>query len=134
MLSISIENKDINRDFLRKLKTKFRIIIMSLLNVQQIKRISLEISELLDIEFNYIKLLELVIRNTTLLALDDKLFFIISNVKKYPDTDYKIVDLLRIAEYGTLTIRPYPVIRKSISIIKDDLDTYIKRYKVMGWF
>lgn len=132
--SIDLKDFKIDKTFIRLLLFKFKILCLSRIDAYQVKRINNDLYNLLGVEINYIKLLNTGVRNTKCIMEDDVLFFIIPNNLKYPKTDFKISDLLKITEFGTLQIRPYPIIRKTLSLLKKNIKLYLTRYKSIGWF
>ncbi len=132
--TISIRNLKVTRTFIKLLVSKFKVSCLFDLDKKQVKRLNTDLYHLLDVEIDYIKLLTLGINKVKYRVKGDMIFFIIPNTIKYPKTEFRVADLLKITEFGTLQIKPYPIIRKTLIILQKNLKMYLKLYKLVGWF
>lgn len=50
----------------------------------------------------------------------------------YPNTNIKLVTLLKLINYGNREIKPIPIITKEFDYIKAELDSLYNKYQILG--
>lgn len=82
----------------------------------------------------YIKVRDIyltAVYNLTIEELDEDIFNIIVNRNiNIPDSNSSLISLLKLLEYGNLSVNKYGLLTKVMQDIADNIDTYFNKYKL----
>lgn len=126
-------DKKINKGFLNSIKSKLKFIIMLNLRVDYAKKYSKELSEMFGEDINCYRLIKMCSTALKLLINDNGFYIILPKGIYYPNTNIDIETIMKVIEFGTLELTPYPIMRKSIRQLKKNLDRYYNYYLRFGW-
>lgn len=125
------KNKFINYKFMRWLLNIIKMNCIKNINTMILKDRENKINELLAFNepINLTLAIKLILRNLIIREFRDCFIITINESIKYPKTNIKLIDIYRILTYGTLEIKPYNFMHNVLLDIKENIKSYVAKYK-----
>ena len=129
-MTLIVENKYINLYFIKYLKKRMLRHLATLLNIKKLERYDEYFNSK---EFNHDDNTHISSRKVLLLGMtnlshkryeNSTHIFIDPNIN-YPETNFKVVDLCKVINFGTMSIDGYPIITETF----EHFSKNIKKYK-----
>lgn len=121
-----------SRDFMWCVRRFLHRALISNINTDKIEAYSNYISEISKKDVDCYLAIRKMLSCFRVVCFKDNLYFSIPDTVKYPMTDIKLSTIIKIMEYGTVDIKPYPMIRKSIKILLNNFNYYYNMYMNYG--
>lgn len=121
-------NRTYSRLFLKFLYRILRNKILNNIDFMKLLYYSDKLSEAFGDKVDCHKAIRQVVKSFEMLSEPTHIYIRISPRIKLAGTNLSLAAVILAMEYGALDLKPYPLIRKSVKNVEDNLDMYYNRY------